>query len=165
MRSIEGPGSTLTASLERLRPTSNVSRQPASLPRIMPLPVRSNLSRLTLNPCLPPYAHCPFLSFQQLNYPARRVHPERGEGSLCVSFCFQRVPTINFCNSFLLTTIQNARGVGGPLSDSCVDHCKSAPLFSTASTMLIPQPFSFYAFALLPGGRGYRNFSWSTANG
>jgi hypothetical protein len=51
------------------------------------------------------------------NYPTRIVHPERSEGSLCVSFCFQRVTTVKFCNSFLLITIQNARGwVGTPLS-------------------------------------------------
>src|SRR5438094_7915553 len=29
--------------------------------------------------------------------------------------------------------------------------CKSAPLFSIASTMPLLQPFSFHAFALLPG--------------
>ena len=30
--------------------------------------------------------------------------------------------------------------------------CKSAPLFSTTSTMLRPQPLSFQTFASLPGG-------------
>ena len=33
-------------------------------------------------------------------------------------------------------------------------RCKFALLFSTTSTMLLPQPISFQAFALLPGG-GY----------
>jgi hypothetical protein len=86
------------------------------------------------------------LSFQQVttikwNYPTRIVHPERtgapgepgfgslgwgSEGSLCepeadttkifVLLSFQRVTTINFCNSFLLITIQIAPGWVGTLN-------------------------------------------------
>ena len=37
-------------------------------------------------------------------------------------------------------------------SNLCNHHCKFAPLFSTTSRMLPPQPLSFQAFALLPGG-------------
>ena len=35
---------------------------------------------------------------------------------------------------------------------SLQQRCKFAPLFSTTSRMLLPQPFSFQTFALLPGG-------------
>jgi hypothetical protein len=70
--------------------------------------------------------------FQLLNYPMRIVHPERSEGSLgrpsnfqqltnCLKFdtlslpfYFQLLPTVKFCNSFVLITIQIARGVGSP---------------------------------------------------
>ena len=34
----------------------------------------------------------------------------------------------------------------------CAKRCKFAPLFSTTSKMLLPQPPFFHAFALLPGG-------------
>jgi hypothetical protein len=64
---------------------------------------------------------------------------------------FQSLPTIKFCNSFLLITIQNAGGGWGPLRLPCNPHGKSAPLFSTASRMLLPQPFTFHGFAWLPG--------------
>lgn len=33
----------------------------------------------------------------------------------------------------------------------CNKNSKFAPLFSTTSTMLLPQPLSFQTFALLPG--------------
>ena len=62
---------------------------------------------------------------RQLNYPMRIVHPERSEGSLCqrrsttncpaphlLSLYFQSLPTIKFCNSFVLITIQIAPGWG-----------------------------------------------------
>src|SRR5262245_8388718 len=68
------------------------------------------------------------------------VHPEpacagrRSQGSLCISapvcqcpllsLCFQQLPTIKFHNSFVLITMQNARGVGG-----------SSPSFSSSLTL------------------------------
>src|SRR5437016_12976055 len=39
-----------------------------------------------------------------------------------------------------------------PLPSSLVRGCKFAPLFSSSCRMLSPQPFSFHAFAWLPGG-------------
>ena len=72
--------------------------------------------------------------FQQLNCPTRIVHPERSEGSLSRSsnfqqltnflrfdklsepLCFQSLPTVKFCNSFVLITIRIAGGgYGGSL--------------------------------------------------
>ena len=47
----------------------------------------------------------------------------------------------------ILTTV----GGQGSLPLTCVPLCKFAPLFSIASRMPLPQPFSFHAFALLPG--------------
>lgn len=67
----------------------------------------------------------PSLCFQQPNYPTRIVRPERSEGSLYVSFCFQRVPTIKFCNSSVLITIWIAGGGGSPFA--------LAPLLSVSS--------------------------------
>ena len=65
---------------------------------------------------------------------------------------FQSLPAIKLCNSFLLLTIQNARGGWGTMRLPCNPLDKSAPLFSTASRMLRPQPFTFHGFASLPGG-------------
>ena len=71
--------------------------------------------------------------FQQLNYPTRIVHPEHSEGSLgrssnfqqltnCLKFdtlseplYFQSLPTVKFCNPFVLITIRIARGGSTPL--------------------------------------------------
>ena len=68
----------------------------------------------------------PATPFQQLtavksNYPTRIVRPERSEGSLClieadtarlcVPIYFQQLTAIKFCNSSLLITMQDTRGV------------------------------------------------------
>src|SRR5438874_10483274 len=41
-----------------------------------------------------------------------------------------------------------------PLPRPLARGCKFAPLFSSSCRMLLPQPFSFHAFAWLPGGAG-----------
>jgi hypothetical protein len=66
--------------------------------------------------------------------------------------CFQSFTTIKFCNYFVLITIRIAPGVRTPLTLSRSDSCKFAPLFSITSRMLLSQPLSLQAFALLPGG-------------
>ena len=50
--------------------------------------------------------------------------------------------------------------------DACNRRCKIAPLFSTSCRMLLPQPLSFHAFALLPGGvyGGDRIFEFRTSS-
>ena len=42
----------------------------------------------------------------------------------------------------------------GELAFFCFAFANFAPVFSTTSRMLLPQPFYFHAFALLPGGGG-----------
>lgn len=69
--------------------------------------------------------------------------------------CFQSLPTIKFSNHFLLITIRIAGGGRTPLTLSCNDRCKFAPLFSITSRMLLSQPLSLQTFALLPGGGTY----------
>jgi hypothetical protein len=93
------------------------SRFPGDLQR---LPVFSTLHHA-------PHSPAPLSLFQQLSYPMRKVHPERSESSLCLTdfqqltnclrfdtlsepLSFQQLPTVKFCNSFLLITIRNARG-------------------------------------------------------
>ena len=66
------------------------------------------------------------------------------------SLCFQSLATIKFSKHFVLITIRNGGGTY-PLSFPCNPIRKFAPLFSITSTMLLPQPFSFHGFALLPG--------------
>src|SRR5207248_3326178 len=53
-------------------------------------------------------------------------------------------PFHSFSSSFL----------SSPLPSSLARGCKFAPLFSSSCRMLRPQPFSFHAFAWLPGGAG-----------
>ena len=58
-------------------------------------------------------------------------------------------PFHSFSSSFL----------SSPLPSSLARGCKFAPLFSSSCRMLRPQPFSFHAFAWLPGG------GWVTSAG
>ena len=68
------------------------------------------------------------------------------------SLSFQPLPTIKFCNHFVLITIRIAGGVRTPSSSPCAPPCKFTPLFSTASRMLFPQPLFSQDFASLPAG-------------
>jgi uncharacterized protein len=117
------------------------------------------------------FAPLPLLSFQsltnclKLNYPMRIVHPERSEGSLylssinfqqlarCLKFAtlseplsFQSLPTIKFCNPFVLITIRNGEGVRTPSHALLKHYLRSPDSFSCPSlTSLYP-----YFLASLP---------------
>src|SRR5579859_547047 len=126
----------------------------------MPRRFTQSLERPLLpDPSLPFRLTC----FQQRNYPTRIVQSEGSLGrssnfqrltnclrfdTLSLPFCFQQLPTVKFCNSFLLITIQNAQGGGSPLP---VRNLKF--YFKLLATHYFPPNF-FRMRTYKKGGRG-----------
>jgi hypothetical protein len=63
------------------------------------------------------------------------------------ALCFQQLPTIKFCNSSVLITIQNARGGYSPLSSSGLPYILPSSVYSNSCV--------FTLFTKLPGWGDY----------
>src|SRR5438094_843592 len=81
--------------------------------------------------------------------PIIATDPKMRSCKSCVCHTYDPLPPSSIASPSPLPSLATSHS---PLPSSLACDCKFAPLFSSSCRMLPPQPFSFHAFAWLPGG-------------